>query len=98
MGEEGRAKLRVMHAAAGAALGFAAIAMSSPCLAQAAPANTAASARTLPAASPARSVTSLRNGWRFQFGDAADSVTVAHLSGVGQRAVGRLKGRLGITD
>jgi DNA-binding GntR family transcriptional regulator len=29
-------------------------------------------------------------------GDAADSVTVAHLSGVGERAVGRLKSRLGI--
>ncbi len=77
MGEEGRAKLRVMHVAAGAALGFAAIAMSGPCLAQAAPANAAASARTLPAASPARSVTSLSDGWRFQFGDAADSVTGA---------------------
>ncbi|MGE0152249.1 MAG: GntR family transcriptional regulator [Reyranellaceae bacterium] len=30
--------------------------------------------------------------------DTADSVTVAHLSGVGERAVKRLKARLGITD
>jgi len=30
-------------------------------------------------------------------GDAADSVTVAHLSGVGERAVTRLKAKIGIT-
>jgi DNA-binding GntR family transcriptional regulator len=30
--------------------------------------------------------------------DTADAATVTHLSGIGERAVGRLKSRLGIVD
>jgi beta-galactosidase len=51
--------------------------VSVPCLAQALPQGSATTGHALPAASDARRVTALDQGWRFQFGDAPETVSSA---------------------
>ena len=66
-----------MHRLAGAALGVAAMCMSAPSLAQGSAPTGAMPHPVRAAASTARSVTPLSDGWRFLFGEAPDGVTGA---------------------
>ena len=66
-----------MHRLAGAALGVAAMSMSAPSLAQGSAPTGAMPHPVRAAASTARSVTPLSDGWRFLFGEAPDGVTGA---------------------